>query len=166
MNTLLTQRTVIWKIRIITAATYGLKSGGEFRCDGVDSCHECKFWLVPRSDLVDHLTSPHREGSVPVGQTVLLEFVWHDCECGHCEEKFEKKNGASLEPQSCRSSEKSNMRNNFPLLVSFLKMEMKIVMRWGMLCWRWWVTPERWGRGGAWEGVTVNYWYSKYFNST
>ena len=26
-------------------------------------------------------------------------------------------------------SEKSNMRNNFPLLVSFLKMEMKIVMR-------------------------------------
>ena len=26
-------------------------------------------------------------------------------------------------------SEKSNMRNNFPLLVSFLKMEMNIVMR-------------------------------------
>ena len=26
-------------------------------------------------------------------------------------------------------SEKSNMRNKFPLLVSFLKMEMKIVMR-------------------------------------
>ena len=87
----ITKRTVIWKIKIITAATYGLKSGGEFRCDGVDSCHECKFWLVPRSDLVDHLTSPHREGSVPVGQIVVLEFVWHDCECGNCEEKFEKK---------------------------------------------------------------------------
>ena len=27
---------------------------------------------------------------MPVGQTVLLEFVWHDCECGNCEEKFEK----------------------------------------------------------------------------
>ena len=40
------------------------------------------------------ITSPHREGSVPVGQTVVLEFVWHDCECGNCEEKFEKK----LEP--------------------------------------------------------------------
>ena len=65
---------------------------------------------------------------------------------------LKKKNGASLEPQSCRSSEKSNMRNNFPLLVSFLKMEMNIVMRWGMLCWRWWVTPERWGRGGGGKG--------------
>ena len=69
-----------------------------------------------------------------MGQTVLLEFVCHDCECGNCEEKFEEKKW-SLTKAPVMSvmdddpSEKSNMRNNFPLLVSFLKMEMKIVMR-------------------------------------
>ena len=54
--------------------------------------------------LINWIISPLlREGSVPVGQTVLLEFVLHYCECGNCAEKFEEKNGASLEPQSCRS---------------------------------------------------------------
>ena len=66
-------------------------------------------------------------------QTVLLEFDCHDCECGNCEEKFEKKKWSLTKAQVMSvmdddPSEKSNMRNNFPLLVSFLKMEMEIVM--------------------------------------
>ena len=81
----ITKRTVIWKIKIITAATYGLKSGvehevmeiGEFRCGGVDSCHECKCWLVPRSDQLDHLTSPHREASgSDSGPGICLTWLW------------------------------------------------------------------------------------------
>ena len=43
----------------------------ECGCGRVVYCHECKCWLVPRSDLMDHITSSHREGSVSVGQTVL-----------------------------------------------------------------------------------------------
>ena len=33
--------------------------------------------------------------------------------------------------------------------ISFWCLEIRIDMRRGMLCWRWWVTPERWGRGGG-----------------
>ena len=60
----ITKRTEILKYVLVQFWTW---SDGECRCGRVVSCHEWKHWLVPRSDLVDHLTSPHREGSVPVG---------------------------------------------------------------------------------------------------
>ena len=44
----------------------------ECGCGRVVYCHECKCWLAPRSDLMDHLTSPHRVVSV----LVLLEFFF------------------------------------------------------------------------------------------
>ena len=56
----------------------------ECGCGRVVYCHECKCWLVPRSDLMDHLTSPHRVVSV----LVLLEFFWHDCETGTSEDSY------------------------------------------------------------------------------
>ena len=56
----------------------------ECGCGRVVYCHECKCWLAPRSDLMDHLTSPHRVVSV----LVLLEFFWHDCETGTSEDSY------------------------------------------------------------------------------
>ena len=57
-----------WKLVFVHCWTW---SDGDCRSGRIVSCPKCKCWLVPRSDQLDHLTSPHREGSVSVGQTVL-----------------------------------------------------------------------------------------------
>ena len=54
----------------------------ECGCGRVVYCHECKCWLVPRSDLMDHLTSPHRDCSYS------WIFFWHDCETGTSEDSY------------------------------------------------------------------------------
>ena len=54
----------------------------ECGCGRVVYCHECKCWLVPRSDLMDHLTSPHRDCSYS------WNFFWHDFETGTSEDSY------------------------------------------------------------------------------
>ena len=57
----------------------------ECGCGRVVYCHECKCWLAPRSDLMDHLTSPHRVVSV----LVLLEFFDMIVKQGHLKTHIE-----------------------------------------------------------------------------
>ena len=50
-----------WKLVFVHCWTW---SDGDCRSGRIVSCPKCKCWLVPRSDLVDHLTLPHSEGTV------------------------------------------------------------------------------------------------------
>ena len=50
-----------WKLVFVHCWTW---SDGDCRSGRIVSCPKCKCWLVPRSDLVDHLTLAHSEGTV------------------------------------------------------------------------------------------------------
>ena len=44
-------------------------------CGRVVYCHECKCWLVPRSDLMDHITS--QGGQCASAPGVFLTWLWN-----------------------------------------------------------------------------------------
>ena len=46
-----------WKLVFVHCWTW---SDGDCRSGRIVSCPKCKCWLVPRSDQLDHLTSPQR----------------------------------------------------------------------------------------------------------
>ena len=78
--------TEIFKISIRTVvviiwAEIWCWTWSECGCGRVVYCHECKCWLVPRSDLMDHITSQGGQCASALGV-----FFWHDCETGTSED--------------------------------------------------------------------------------
>ena len=74
-----------WKLVFVHCWTW---SDGDCRSGRIVSCPKCKCWLVPRSDLVDHLTLPHSEGTV---SEIAPGIFCHDFKSGNCKEKYENK---------------------------------------------------------------------------